>query len=79
MIGRKLTPGGVKLAVGARSEVGPNDLVNKLGAAGATAFAIPADITDATQRAALVQTAVENVGGSDARISMFIKCSAIKT
>ncbi len=61
-LAEKLAPLGVKLTLAARGESALIELADKLGVAGALVFAVPADVSVASEREALVSAAVEKDG-----------------
>jgi short-subunit dehydrogenase len=60
---------GARLALAARSTDELNKVARELTFAGTDAYAIPTDLTQAASRDALVQTAVEKLGGLDVLIN----------
>lgn len=68
-LAEKLAPLGVKLSLVARGETALAQLADKLNTAGATAFAIPADLSQQSQREGVIRTAVEKMGGLDVLVN----------
>jgi NAD(P)-dependent dehydrogenase (short-subunit alcohol dehydrogenase family) len=74
-VAEKLAKLGARVVVTARSEDELNSLVSGIRAAGGTAEAVPADLTDPAQRERLPQTAVERFGGLD----VLVNCAGVSS
>jgi short-subunit dehydrogenase len=68
-LAEKLAPFGVKLTLAARGRFALKELADKLGVAGASVFAVPADVSVASERAALIAGAVDKMGGLDVLVN----------
>lgn len=74
-VAEKLAKLGARVVVTARSEDELNSLVSGIRAAGGTAEAVAADLTDPAQRERLIQTAVERFGGLD----VLVNCAGVSS
>src|SRR5262249_8458655 len=68
-LAEKLAPSGVKLTLAVRDRFALKELVDKLGVAGASVFAVPADVSVAFERAPLIAGAVDKMGGLDVLVN----------
>lgn len=74
-VAEKLAKLGAKVVVTARSESELASLVDGIRAAGGTAEAVPADLTNPAQRERLLQTAVERFCGLD----VLVNCAGVSS
>lgn len=74
-VAQRLARQGARLVLSGRSEKDLMNLATRLNGEGAEVYAIPADLTNSTDRATLVRESVERLGGLDVLINNAGLCS----